>query len=85
MDQLRGLAPDIRRLIASELASGVYADEQDVLRQALSILAERRETIAGVRRGLADVEAGRVQPLDDYEREFRRRHRLPEASGDSPE
>ena len=85
MDDLKRLAPDIRRLIASELASGVYADEQDVLRQALSILAERRETIAGVRRGLADVEAGRVQPLDDYEREFRRRHRLPEASGESPE
>ena len=77
-----GLAPDIRRMIADELALGRYVDEQDVLRQALSVLAEQRETIAGVRRGIADVAAGRVTPLDDYEREFRWRHNLPSDRGE---
>jgi predicted transcriptional regulator len=79
---LDGLAPDIRRMIADEFALGGYVDEQDVLRHALSALAEQRETISGVRRGIADVAAGRVTPLDEYERSFRRQHNLPNERGE---
>ena len=79
---LDGLAPDIRQSLAQELALGQYTDEQDVLRHALSALAEQRETIAGIRRGVADIEAGRYESLEDYEREFRRRHNLPGSHGE---
>lgn len=35
------------------------------------------EAIGGIRRGLADVEAGRVVPLEAFERQFRRKHDIP--------
>ena len=38
---------------------------------------EELEALAGIRRGLADVAAGRVTPLKEFEREFRKRHGLP--------
>jgi prevent-host-death family protein len=34
------------------------------------------EALEGIKRGLADVEAGRVTPLRDFETEFRAKHRL---------
>jgi hypothetical protein len=34
--------------------------------------AEREETLAAIREGLADVEAGRTRPLEAFDREFRR-------------
>jgi predicted transcriptional regulator len=75
------LAPDIQRSLAQELVLGQYADEQDVLRHALCALAEQRETIAAVREGVADIEGGRFETLEDYEREFRRRHDIPDSPG----
>lgn len=68
------IAPDVLRLISHELALGGYIDEQDVLRQALVALAEQRDTVAGIERGLADAAAGRVVSRDDFERDFRARH-----------
>ena len=35
---------------------------------------EEIETLAGIKRGLADVKAGRVTPLEKFEKEFRRKH-----------
>lgn len=35
------------------------------------------EALAGIRRGVADVEAGRVTGLKRFEREFRKKHGLP--------
>ena len=32
------------------------------------------EALQGIKRGLADVEAGRVTPLEDFEKEFRKKH-----------
>jgi|SRR6185436_2054347 len=34
------------------------------------------EALAGVKRGLADIAAGRVTPLEDFEKQFRRKHGL---------
>ena len=44
--------------------------------QALALWREEQETIAAVREGLADVDAGRTKPLDQFDREFRQRHGL---------
>jgi hypothetical protein len=41
---------------------------------------EREETLESIRRGLADVEAGRVMPAREAIAEIRRRHNLPELS-----
>jgi predicted transcriptional regulator len=35
---------------------------------------EREETRAAIRRGLADIEAGRVGPFEEFDRGFRARH-----------
>lgn len=42
--------------------------------------AEREETLAAIRRGLADIEAGRVVPAREAVAELRRKHNLPELS-----
>lgn len=34
------------------------------------------EALEGIKRGLADVEAGRVTPLKEFENEFRSKHGL---------
>jgi len=38
---------------------------------------EREETLQAIRRGFADLEAGRVRPAEDFVREFRQKHGLP--------
>ena len=38
---------------------------------------ERDATIQGIRDGLADVEAGRTRPIEEFDREFRSRRGLP--------
>ena len=38
------------------------------------------ESIAGIKRGLADVEDGRVTPLAKFEKEFRKKHAIPRRS-----
>ncbi len=44
--------------------------------QALALWREEQETIAAIREGLVDVDAGRTKPLDQFDREFRQRHGL---------
>jgi predicted transcriptional regulator len=38
---------------------------------------EMEESCAAIREGLSDIEAGRVQSLEDFDREFRSQHGLP--------
>jgi hypothetical protein len=38
---------------------------------------EREDTIRAIHQGLADVEAGRTRPLEDFDRDFRLKHGLP--------
>jgi hypothetical protein len=37
---------------------------------------EREETQAAIRQGLADVESGRVEPIEEFDHKFRRAHGL---------
>jgi Arc/MetJ-type ribon-helix-helix transcriptional regulator len=66
--------PDVERLIREHMASGGYTSEDELLRDALQTLgefvhskeevdAEYRQTVAAVREGVADAEAGRMRPL----------------------
>jgi hypothetical protein len=45
---------------------------------------EREDTLEAIRQGLADVEAGRVRPFEDFDREFRQ-NLCVRGSGERPE
>ncbi len=36
--------------------------------------AEREESRAAIRQGLTDIDAGRVRPFEEFDREFRAKH-----------
>jgi len=38
------------------------------------------EALEGIKRGLADVQAGRVTPIEKFEKDFRKRHGIPRRS-----
>jgi prevent-host-death family protein len=42
--------------------------------QKLLDRVDEREALAGIKRGLADVKAGRVTPLKEFEKQFRKKH-----------
>jgi hypothetical protein len=42
-------------------------------------LRSREEEVCAIQEGIDDMEAGRVMPLRDFDREFRRRNALPAA------
>ena len=65
---------DIDERIKALLASGDYVGEDDVLRSAVHALEQRRQEVAAIREGLADVEAGRVRPWGEVDAEIREKH-----------
>lgn len=61
-------SPTVERLLHHQLSRGGYTSENEVLEEALRTLAEkqeREETIAAIREGVADAEAGRVSTVDE--------------------
>jgi predicted transcriptional regulator len=66
--------PVLDQLVREELATGAYCSEDDVLVEAMQALRDRDETIAGIREGLSDLDAGRVRSLGDVDAELRTRH-----------
>jgi predicted transcriptional regulator len=44
------------------------------------VYIDEAEAIAGIKRGLADVEAARVTPLEEFEKDFRKKHGIPRRS-----
>jgi hypothetical protein len=47
---------------------------EEVLRLWRTENREYTDTVDAIREGLEDVEAGRVQPFEQFDREFRRQH-----------
>ena len=45
--------------------------------QALALWRERQETVEAIREGLADIEASRTKPLDEFLADFQIRHGIP--------
>ena len=41
---------------------------------------DEAEALEGIKRGLADVDAGRVTPLEKFEKDFRKKHGIPRRS-----
>ena len=66
--------PEIDHLIKQQLASGSYASENEILRDALNALIQRNEDLSAIQAGLDDMRAGRVYALEDVADEIRRKH-----------
>jgi prevent-host-death family protein len=48
--------------------------------QKLLVYIDEMEALEGIKRGLADVEARRVTPLEKFEKGFRKKHGIPRRS-----
>lgn len=71
--------PDLEKLVQAQMVAGHYPCEDDLLRDALRALDERRDAVVGedplvvegIRRGLADMKAGHRIPLAEFDAQFR--------------
>ena len=66
-----GFPPEIQQLVDQNLATGIYASEDDVLQAALHVLSDYHATIADIRQGMIDYEQGRGEPLSQAMAEIR--------------
>ena len=73
------LAPDVWNEIQRQLATGSYSSHDELLREALAALRFREEEVLAIQEGIDDMESGRIVPMRDFDREFRRRNGLPAA------
>jgi len=73
----RVISKEVLSLVTAELERGEYASANDVLLNAMAALVDQRQAIEGIRRGLADYQAGRVQSRRQADRKFRRKNQLP--------
>lgn len=65
--------PDLQKLVDARLATGSYASEDEVLRDALRALTEEDEDLAAVREAIAEWRAGDPgMPLNEAFDEIRR-------------
>ena len=70
---------DLQPFVSQQLADGCYRSEQQLVAEALRLLkADREESLEGIRIGLADAAAGRVQPLAEVFIDLRREFNLGE-------
>ncbi|MBX3411647.1 MAG: hypothetical protein KF708_02925 [Pirellulales bacterium] len=77
--------PDVEQLVRAQMIAGDYRTEDDLLRDALKVLEEHRQTViyddpevlAGVRRGLDEMKQGLGRPFEQFDTEFRAKHKLP--------
>jgi predicted transcriptional regulator len=69
---------EIQRFVEHELARGHFRSTRDLLLEGIRLLQrERLEAAEGIQLGLADAEAGRIQPLDEAFADLRRELGLP--------
>jgi len=70
------LPPDIQQRIRVHLEVGSGDSEDDVLRRALDALDWQEEEVRAIGQGIEDMEAGRVRPLREFDKEFRARKNI---------
>lgn len=60
------MPPDLEEFVEYEVTSGHFQDRRSVIEHALRLMhRDREEAIQGIRAGLADENAGRVQPFEE--------------------
>lgn len=64
------VSPEVKQLVDLKLASGRYANSNEVLLRALRILDEHTSVLDDLCEGLKDIEAGRVRPLREVAEEI---------------
>jgi Arc/MetJ-type ribon-helix-helix transcriptional regulator len=70
---MTALAADLEQFVQEEITRGRFPNRESVVAHALRLLQrEREEAIHGIRLGLEDVAAGRVQSLGDAFADLRR-------------
>jgi putative addiction module CopG family antidote len=70
------LSPDVWNEIQRQISSGSYASPDEVVRVALAALRSRDEEFVAIQEGIDDMEAGRLRPFHEFDREFRQRNGL---------
>jgi putative addiction module CopG family antidote len=70
------LASDIWSEIQRQISAGGYSSHDEVLREALAALRFRDQEVLAIQEGIDDMEAGRVTPLTEFDRDFRQRNGL---------
>ena len=68
--------PDLDEQIKQRMATGQYSSEDDVLRDALRALRWQDAEVEAIREGIEEMESGRVTPLREFDREFRKRKQI---------
>ncbi len=67
--------PDLQQFVRDRMASGKYASEEELIRDAFLALTEEEEDVAAVREAVAEWQAGDPGiPLDDAVQTIRRKH-----------
>jgi putative addiction module CopG family antidote len=75
---MTALAADLEQFVQQEISSGRFPNREAVVAHALRLLRQdREEAVVGIRLGLDDVAAGRVQPLRDAFADLRHELALP--------
>ncbi|MCH8046221.1 MAG: type II toxin-antitoxin system ParD family antitoxin [Planctomycetes bacterium] len=71
--------PDLEDEINERMASGQYASQDDLFRDALRALRLQDADVIAVKEAIADMEAGdRGIPFDQFVEEFRKQHNVPQ-------
>ncbi len=69
------LPTQMANFIRQKVDSGLYSSNSEIIREALRALMERKQRFesldTAMARGVADVEAGLVQPIDEVRTELR--------------
>jgi Arc/MetJ-type ribon-helix-helix transcriptional regulator len=65
------LPPEIDQRVQAQIELGIYQTPAEVLTDALDALNQRNEDLASIGRGLEDERAGRLKPLDEFDRSIR--------------
>jgi putative addiction module CopG family antidote len=71
------LSPDTWNEIQRQVAAGIFATPDDVVREALAALRSREEEVVAIQDAIDEMEAGLGRPFRDFDREFRERNGLP--------
>jgi len=73
------LSPETQKLLEDRMKYNGFINPDDAVRAALQIMEETEddrspETLAAIRRGMADAEAGRSVPWDEFKKTWMTRH-----------